>query len=820
MGYAILEITNGTTTIQLVKAPGMLGFHLDRWTPAIAPLKGGGVWRNSPLGDGRRMVMRRWDNVIETINLTVNGREQDAVSAETQDLRRLLEQARDFWLPRTVVGPVWIKAQSDCETNPRYAYIYDYSTPADDDPYGDSFTGALPWYDGWPLYLERGHWMDNEPGDSDCQATSSTGGRMNSYIYGSSLVLNSGFETPGGGGADVFANWTETAGTGAIASDAAIFHLGIVSARLTAGATLNTTLQQNINVVAGSTYSFTFWYRVTTANDSARYEILNITAGGNVIALTSTPATDSASWTHYAISFTVPAGCNQVGVLLRCSGTNTQVVHYDDIGLALMTAISFGQASTCANDVFIPNKSQRATLTHIYNYDTSIATYSANLINAALPFNLLPNPVAAGDFLYIGISALAINYGPFSNVIFDLAQAAAGNIQGTWEYWSGAAWTAIADFDDTTILTTYELGGTGVCYINFTPVAGWAEMTVNGVYGYWIRLNVTAIAAGAPRPQQQNRYVYTAITPYLDIASASLPAGDIPAIFEARVFASVGDVTSPVGIRNFIAAFRSTERGSSFDPFINLSDRQAVTGLTVAHGTNAVWLANPLAPTGRCINFTSAGAGGPSTQRVDIAYPLTADYYGAFRLMLRGLMVVGGDCTVQTRVDGPSVYYLPDTEFAGSGNTELIDLGLLTLPTFVFDAGEIASAFTVYISLTTAAGCDVDLYDLVFVPVDECSIEAINNVGLLDQGDYLSLDSLFPKTDARGITVDAVTGAVSASWGLISPSALQAPANKASRMYLISLGAFGTDISYSQPHHLYNPQLLRVCRYFSLRGAR
>ena len=118
-----------------------------------------------------------------------------------------------------------------------------------------------------------------------------------------------------------------------------------------------------------------------------------------------------------------------------------------------------------------------------------------------------PAGIAANDILYLGIADHAINYGPFTNVIFDLDQAAAGTLNGTWQYWdgAGAAWTAIADLDDNTLVGTDELAASGVSYLDFTPVATWAETTVNGVYGYWIRLLVTAITAGAPQPQQQNR---------------------------------------------------------------------------------------------------------------------------------------------------------------------------------------------------------------------------------------------------------------------------------------------------------------------------
>ena len=60
---AILRITDGTTIIDLLSPT--TGFHLAGWEPAIAQYKGGGMFSNSPLADGRRLVDRHFDNVID-----------------------------------------------------------------------------------------------------------------------------------------------------------------------------------------------------------------------------------------------------------------------------------------------------------------------------------------------------------------------------------------------------------------------------------------------------------------------------------------------------------------------------------------------------------------------------------------------------------------------------------------------------------------------------------------------------------------------------------------------------------------------------------
>ena len=67
MTLAILKITDGATTIDLLNKDS--GFLLSEWTPAIADFKDGGIFQNSPLATGRRLVAYRYVNTIETMQL-------------------------------------------------------------------------------------------------------------------------------------------------------------------------------------------------------------------------------------------------------------------------------------------------------------------------------------------------------------------------------------------------------------------------------------------------------------------------------------------------------------------------------------------------------------------------------------------------------------------------------------------------------------------------------------------------------------------------------------------------------------------------------
>ena len=96
------------------------------------------------------------------------------------------------------------------------------------------------------------------------------------------LLSNGGFETAGGGGADVFGSWTEVAGDGAIAQDAAIYLFGAKSCKLTSGVLKNTKVYQDIVVVPSTPYRVEiFCYTASTKKASA--SVIDTGATGGII---------------------------------------------------------------------------------------------------------------------------------------------------------------------------------------------------------------------------------------------------------------------------------------------------------------------------------------------------------------------------------------------------------------------------------------------------------------------------------------------------------------------------------------------------------
>lgn len=185
---SILEITDGTTTINLISKN--MGFHLSSWRPAIIGLKEGGIYQDSPVATGRQLVFGADAGVAnEVFNLKANDLSQDELARQIQELLRLLNKARDYWLADWQDTPVYIRAQSECETNVRYALIHNYSLSSIDNPYAQPFFNSsdVSAMDNLALGIERGHWLADIPGQiSSTQCVTAT--NVQTWDYASAVV--------------------------------------------------------------------------------------------------------------------------------------------------------------------------------------------------------------------------------------------------------------------------------------------------------------------------------------------------------------------------------------------------------------------------------------------------------------------------------------------------------------------------------------------------------------------------------------------------------------------------------------------------------
>jgi hypothetical protein len=161
----ILKVTDGGISINLLN---LRGWSLDDWNPAVPEAKSGGIFRSSPLADGRKLVYRKMDNIIDTFNLVGSGSSQNDMIRSIQELERLLEKAIAYWTSDWQNEPVWIEASGSCETEIRYATIVDYKLTGFGSPYKQPFFGSNSATEAI-LVIEHQFWQETKPGeDGNC----------------------------------------------------------------------------------------------------------------------------------------------------------------------------------------------------------------------------------------------------------------------------------------------------------------------------------------------------------------------------------------------------------------------------------------------------------------------------------------------------------------------------------------------------------------------------------------------------------------------------------------------------------------------------
>lgn len=173
-----------------------------------------------------------------------------------------------------------------------------------------------------------------EPANIAIAAMTASLAAQNFAAYGPELVLNGGFETLGAGAPDLWANWNELAGSGAIADEGALVHGGSHAAKITTGATVNTRLQQTVSVVAGKTYRLIFWTRGDGTNQG-QYDVFNVQASNYIRALTNTGVAGT-TYQQVTHDFLVPAGCTSIIIELQRSTTVGGVVYFDDVSIRVI----------------------------------------------------------------------------------------------------------------------------------------------------------------------------------------------------------------------------------------------------------------------------------------------------------------------------------------------------------------------------------------------------------------------------------------------------------------------------------------------------
>jgi hypothetical protein len=789
----------------------------------------------------------------------------------TQDLRRLLEKATEYWVSDYQTTPVYIIAQASCETNPRYTTVKSWSTPNDDNPFSApflSYTGAV--MDNIILNIERGHWQSTVPGTGECVQISGLGVGNQTQTFNPTAATDDAYITPdlafisttstflrmgvdGAGDANHtgvrFRNVTVANGAAVVS---AFIRFVAAHNNPTTTCDLNIVGENNAAPAAFSTYAdfigrsqtsaSVLWNNVSAWLAGAQYDTPDISPVIQEIV-------DLGGWAsgNDLVVFVEDNGSDTGGFRQGASFDHTV---YEEAELTIVTQTAqVGRTATCEKEVYVANKHNEAQLTHIYVDDGGV--FGANLV-ASTAFNLFPAVAAINDAVYFGVDTTTADSGPFASLVFDIDTARTGT--ASWEYWNGA-WVAFGanDIVDNTAPdgingNAFEL--TGVNSVHWEQQSDWATTTVNAVTGYWVRCRVTA---GAATATQQNRTVYSILWPYVDIDDGQV-GGDIPALTEvqlepkSKLTANNVTATGPDLYANkALMGLRSLSRGADFTPFINLQNEQNPDGITITMATSATEVTDATTATGLHTLYNPAGTNSMQEEiRVIFSRDAALQWYGTYRMFVRGKQDGGALDTLYVQVEHKvntfvTLKWSPIRQFQSTTlDWQILDFGQWQLPGFSdINADEGVSGLELVINCQSTSGSPGDLifYELILWPIDEWAVEALD-VSLDgvqgwvggDRGNqnvwrYLSVDSLgYPRRvlRAQNKVTDLDTRTV---WRPVSngPSILQANADQ--RLWFLTLrnddtGSLNENQYISEPYVGSTILCNKSQRYLSMRGAR
>ncbi len=459
--------------------------------------------------------------------------------------------------------------------------------------------------------------------------------------------------------------------------------------------------------------------------------------------------------------------------------------------------------------IYVGNGYTTSGITHIYRYtETGGPAYSSNLINAALPYNLLDSAgVAAEDF------TTAVYFGspyPFTSVVFDIGTAAT-NLNIVWEISDGVGgYTDVLDIGGTNPLRdeTDNFSLTGLHIVQWYDDFNFQPQALSSFGSrYWIRARLDSVDVGAlTTPTQANQDPYTTKLPYVEMAAAQIP-GSLDALASIRISTKSRDNTEVTWPQSVYLGLRSLTRSgvdaSDFSAFINMRTADNPSGIaidltgTTTHTNTAVSSAVVgNSPTGYGIIYTgTTGDVLDECFRVNIDAAVVRQYYGRYRLFAKMTsIVVTNPVQLRARVKFQNAYnefvgqitYLATADFA-VGAVHLADLGYIQIPpTNLIGASEQAITCSIIIDGLCEDAQTITFYELVLLPVDEWSAVAVGTT-TDDAGDFMTdIDSArYLKEGRRAVLRDQDTGNVTDNFQLITSQNVTLHANNQQRLWIL-----------------------------------
>lgn len=379
---------------------------------------------------------------------------------------------------------------------------------------------------------------------------------------------------------------------------------------------------------------------------------------------------------------------------------------------------------------------------HVKRYDGS--TYASNPLD---------NPFSSTYTIFHPTGTLSTSYityfgggKPFGTLVFEIGTPmSATSWTITWEYWNGAAWTALTVADGTN-----KFQNTGIRLVSFKQPYNWATVAVDSVTVYWVRARISAITGTPVNPTQINRHVYAAVRPYLEIDSAQVE-GDMDAL--AKISLALYASTT-MRCNQVFAGLRTLSRGANFRAYLNAKTADNASGVTVTletdtsiHASAPSYVADPRASTGWLISSTMT-----TTEDIGEIYRVTLDttivneYRGRFRLLARCIRAGSSDVTQLRYVLETNTAFgsfaaaqvvgekrtLLSTGYSATADLtfETVDLGQIQIPfSDLLRSDEDSDSIHIIVQGIASGLASTTIYfnDLILVPIDEWSIEANAN---------------------------------------------------------------------------------------------
>lgn len=494
--------------------------------------------------------------------------------------------------------------------------------------------------------------------------------------------------------------------------------------------------------------------------------------------------------------------------------------------IGVVTSRFLGRTATCENEVFTANKFSFSNVTHVFHYNG--VNYSNLQFSIVPPYEFLGSTASVNKAAYFGSKTNDSNVpgGTFSSLVFDLSREAQ-NITITWEYYNGSSWSTLTVQDNTEQFKTL-----GVNSVSWQIPSNWATTTVNGVTGYWVRARISAVSSSPQTPEHDNRYIYTSLLPYIEIAVDQIE-GDLPAIGRIKWHNQ-----SIVDVERSICGLRSVDRGTNFNSFINISDVQTPFGLTISKGsqTGVDWQTDKSSPTNRSllISYSSSGDLNKWNDLASITLSTTVarEYHGYYRALLRCFYNHASsrnwNLRIQLRFGSGGSRLNTQTVYPTTiANWEVLDFGQLAISTrqAASLAGSMADEMKIVIQgYCTNTSRPLTLYDLILIPIDEWAIDAripdLEATGSpeIDVNDFLDIDSISNPKIAISAYNRSPAGLIISRYQNINNGPVILQKNKAQRLWFLN-ASYENGYWKAYPETIGTVQVYKQQQYLGFRGS-